>query len=126
MSSFLCLCSTSSKVPVRQVSSAVRQTSPSPCTACPSPAVRRRRRSLHRARNRQIERGIDAKLLVVHVAPELARLDGAARPVVRPRRHRQNSEEGSQKNRRAPWQRTGHRLLVDRDDAAAKLGVVFW
>ena len=31
------LCSTSSNVPFRQVSSAVRHTSPSPCTAWPSP-----------------------------------------------------------------------------------------
>jgi hypothetical protein len=78
-----------------------------------------------RHENRQIERGADEKFLVVHVAAELARFDRAARPVVRPRRHRQNSEEGSQSNRRAPWQRTGHRLPIDRDDAAAKLRIVF-
>src|SRR5215831_14014235 len=43
---------------------------------------------------------------------------------VRPRRHRQNSEERSQRNPRPP-QRTDHRLPVDRDDAAAKLRIVF-
>src|SRR3712207_2795551 len=103
--SFIDLCTTSSKVPLRQVSSAVRQTSPSPCTAWPSPAEKFAP-GTDTGRNTEVP----ATYSLQSTLPPNSRgsFDRRDAAVLRPRRGGKDAEEGRKRDRGAPGELRRH------------------
>ena len=120
MSSALRLCSTSSNVPVRQVSSAVRQTSPSPCTAWPSP-TEKFAPGTKTGRNSEVP---TRNSLLSRLPPNSRGSTDEHGPYSGRGADRHDAEERAQRNGRAPGQLRGHRRAVDRQDAAAEQRII--
>ena len=108
------------KRPIRPVSMALTQTSPSPWAAWPSPTENRALSDEHR----QIERSAGDEFLVVHVAAELARLDARHRAPGARRRVRHHAEERAQRNLGAPGQPAHHAVALQRHMDHPRLGKI--
>ena len=110
-----------SKVPIKPVSIAVMQTSPSPCAPWPSPTEN----IAPSIADRQIKRRAGDQFLIVDVAAVAPRRRRGDRAPGRRRRRRHDAEERLQRQFEAPRQPADHARAIERNvDEAHLLEIV--